>query len=100
MLELDLGFRHNGVSAIVIGKVDDTVANALGGTELPVVVVARDYVDVVTRRKATGRREVRGDDFLFRDRCGDDGWMEASFVGGPYLFHLKVNITKKHKELN
>lgn len=83
MLELDLGFRHSGVSSIVIGKVDDSVANTLGGTELPVAVVARDYVGVVAGCQATGWRQERGDDFLFRDRSGDDGWMEANFVWSP-----------------
>lgn len=90
MLELDLGLRHGGVSAIVIGEVDDPVANSLGGTELPVVVVAEDDVGVVAGCQATWWWQERGDQFLFRDRTGDDGWMEANFVWSPKLFHLKV----------
>lgn len=47
MLELDLSLRHGGVSTVIIGEVDDPVANTLGGTELPVAVVAKDDVNVV-----------------------------------------------------
>lgn len=83
MLEFDLGLRHRGVSTIVIRKVDDSVANTLGGTELPVVVVARDYAGVVAGCQATGWWKERGDEFLLRDRSSDDGWMEANFVWSP-----------------
>lgn len=56
VLELDLGFRHGGVSTIIIRKVNNSVANTLGGTELPVVVIACDYVSVITSCEATGWR--------------------------------------------
>lgn len=83
VLELDLGLRHGGVSAVVVGEVDDPVADSLGGTELPVVVVAEDDVGVVAGRQAAGWRQEGGDQFLFRDGSGDDGWMEANFVWSP-----------------
>ena len=57
VLELDLGFRHGGVSPIIIGEVDNPVANSLGGKELPVVVVAIEYVGVVTGCQAAGWRQ-------------------------------------------
>lgn len=94
VLELDLGLRYSWISAIVIGKVDNAVANAFVCTELPVVVVGRDYVNVITWCEATGRRNEGGDHFLFRDRYGDDAWMEANFVWSPLVFHLKVNNIK------
>lgn len=54
MLELNLGVRHGGVSTVVVGEVDDPVADFLGGTELPVAVVAEDYVGVVAGCQAAG----------------------------------------------
>lgn len=83
VLELDLGFRHGGVSTIIIRKVNDSVANTLRATELPVVVIACDYVSVITSCEATGWRQEWGDDFLFRDGSSDDCWMEANFAWGP-----------------
>lgn len=88
VLELDLGLGHSWISAIVIGKVDNTVANALVLTELPVVVVGGDYVNVITCCDAAGRRNEGGHHFLFRDRYCDDAWVEANFVWGPLVFHL------------
>lgn len=61
VLELDLGLWHGGVSAIVVWKVDDPVANSLGGAEPPVVVVAKDDVGVVAGRQAAGWRQEWGD---------------------------------------
>lgn len=82
-MELDLGLRHCGVSAIVIGEVDDPIANPLGSTELPVVVVAQNDVGVVAGCQATWWRQERGDKFLFRDWSGDNSWMESSFMWTP-----------------
>lgn len=74
---------YGGISTIVVREVDDPVANSLGGTELPVVVVAKDDVGVVAGCQAAGWRQERGDKFLFWDRSGDDSWMEANFVWSP-----------------
>lgn len=90
MLELDLVFRHSGVPTVVIGKVDDPVANSLGGTELEVVVVAKDYFVVVAGCQAARWGQERGDNFFFGERSSDDGGMETNFVWSPQLLHLKV----------
>lgn len=100
VLELDLGFGDGGIPAIVIGKVDNTVANALVLAELPVVVVGSDYVNVVTCCEATGRRTEGGHHFLFRDRYCDDPWVEANFVWSPLVFHLKVNNIKTQSSID
>lgn len=97
MLELDLGFRHSGVSTIIIAKVDNAIANTLLGAELPVVVVTRDYVSVITRCQATGWWQVRGNNFRFRNRSGDNSWVESDFIWSPNLFHL--NVQKKRSRI-
>lgn len=90
VLEVDLGCGHSGVVTIVVGEVDNAVANSLVCTKLPVVVVAKDDVGVVARCETAGWRKEGRDKLWFRDRSGDDGWMKANFVWGPQLFHLKV----------
>lgn len=82
VLELNLGFGHRGVSTIIVGEVDNPVANSLGCSELPVVVVSRDDIYIVTGCKATGWWREGGDKFWLRDRTGDDGWMMV-FVWSP-----------------
>lgn len=89
VLELDLGFRHSGLPTIIVAEVDDAIANALVGAQLPVVVVTRDDVSVITRGQATRRGQVWGNNFWFRHRSGDNSWVESSFVWSPNLVHLK-----------
>lgn len=95
VLEFDLGLGHSGISAAVIGEVDNAVANALVRTQLPVVVVGSDDVNVVTCCEATRRRNEGGHHFLFRDRHCDDAWVEAKFVWIPLVFHLEVSEIKR-----
>lgn len=99
MLKLDLGFRDGGVSAIIIAKVNNAIANTLLSAELTVVVVTRDYVCVVTRCQATGWWQVWGNDFLFRNRSGDNRRVESDFVWSPNLFHLHGKKIEQKKEI-
>lgn len=89
VLELDLAFRHSGVPAIVIAKVDDAIANALGAAQLPVVVVTGDDVSVIAEGQATGRGQVGRNHFGFRDRSAHNSRVESSLVQSPNLVHLK-----------
>lgn len=99
VLELDLGFGHSGVSTIIVGKVDNAIADAFAGAQLPVVVVTGDDVSVITRGQAAGRGQVWGNHFCFRDRSGDNRWVESSFVWSPNLFHLQdQNKSRAEKE--
>lgn len=100
VLELDLGFRHSGVSTVIVAKVDNAIANALVGTQLPVVVVPRDDVGVITEGQATGRGQVWGNNFWFGNRGGDNSWVESSFVWSPKLFHLKDQDKSRAEEKN
>lgn len=89
VLELDLALGHSGAPTIIVAKVDNAIANALVGAQLPVVVVTGDDVSVITGGQATGRGQVWGNHFRFRDRGGDNSWVESSFVWSPDLLHLK-----------
>lgn len=88
VLEPDLAFRHGGISTVILAKVDNSIANALEGAQLPVLVVAGDDVGVITEGQAAGRGQVWGHNLWFGDRGGDNSWVESSFVWSPNLFHL------------
>lgn len=100
VLELDLALRHRGVPTIIVAKVDNAIANALVVAELPVIVVTGDYVSVITGGQATGRGQVWGNHFRFRDRSGDNSWVESSFVWSPNLFHLKDQNKPRAEQQN